>query len=109
MKNFKPYSDKLKDPRWQKKRLEILQRDNFMCQSCHEIKETLHVHHTITDYDIEPWEHEDNTLVTLCESCHKCWHSVFDLPFDSEQISLVVKLYDKNMNIQIQDYIKKNK
>ena len=28
------YSEKLKDPRWQKKRLEILERDNFRCQYC---------------------------------------------------------------------------
>ncbi len=27
------YASKLKDPRWQKKRLEILQRDDFACQS----------------------------------------------------------------------------
>jgi len=27
------YSEKLKDPRWQKKRLEILSRDNFTCET----------------------------------------------------------------------------
>lgn len=28
------YSQKLLDPRWQRKRLEILQRDDFTCQVC---------------------------------------------------------------------------
>jgi hypothetical protein len=28
------YSDKLKDPRWQKKRLEVFERDGWCCQCC---------------------------------------------------------------------------
>jgi len=28
------YADKLKDPRWQRKRLEILQREDFNCEAC---------------------------------------------------------------------------
>jgi 5-methylcytosine-specific restriction endonuclease McrA len=32
--NKSKYSEKLRDPRWQKKRLEIFQRDNFICQNC---------------------------------------------------------------------------
>lgn len=33
------YSQKLRDPRWQKKRLEILERDSFTCQHCHDHSE----------------------------------------------------------------------
>ena len=102
------YSSKLKDPRWQKKRLEILHRDSFACQCCGETKKTLHVHHTNSNYEIEPWEHEEFTLVTLCEDCHKCWHSIFDLPFDPEQISLVVKLFDRSMEMQIEHHFDNN-
>ena len=28
------YSEQLKSPKWQKKRLEIMQRDKFTCQLC---------------------------------------------------------------------------
>ena len=41
------YAEKLKDPRWQKKRLEILERDAWVCQKCFDTKSTLHVHHRI--------------------------------------------------------------
>jgi hypothetical protein len=64
------YSQKLKHPKWQKKRLEILNRDNFTCQSCKSEDKTLHIHHF--EYDnVEPWEYENNKLITLCEDCHK--------------------------------------
>ena len=66
------YSEKLKDPRWQKKRLEILQRDEFMCQLCQDTESTLVIHHY--KYSGEPWEVEDKYLMTLCESCHESEH-----------------------------------
>lgn len=65
------YSDKLKDPRWQKKRLEILSRDEFMCQVCADTQSTLHVHHKYYEKDLIPWEYPDNSLITLCEDCHE--------------------------------------
>lgn len=64
----KTYSDKLKDPRWQKKRLKILERDDWMCCKCGEDTKPLHVHHTA--YKGNPWEADDNQLQTLCEDCH---------------------------------------
>lgn len=63
------YLAKLKDPRWQKKRLEIFERDFFLCQHCMGGDETLHVHHL--KYSGDPWECEDKFLITLCETCHK--------------------------------------
>lgn len=63
------YKEKLLDPRWQKKRLEILQRDNWTCQRCGETKETLHVHH-VHYQGCEPWDTEDKYLRTMCSSCH---------------------------------------
>jgi hypothetical protein len=65
------YSDKLKDPRWQKKRLEILQRDNWECQRCEDKKSTLHVHHRRYIPGRDPWDYPEETLVTLCEDCHE--------------------------------------
>ena len=39
----KTYLEKLKDPRWQKKRLEILERDGWKCMACGEKEKTLRV------------------------------------------------------------------
>lgn len=65
------YTQKLKDPRWQRKRLEILQRDNWTCQLCRATDMTLHVHHRRYIRGHEPWDYEDGLLVTLCEECHR--------------------------------------
>lgn len=69
----KTYSEKLKDPRWQKKRLEVLSRDNFKCTSCGNDKITLHVHHS--KYTNEPWDAPLKHLKTVCENCHAKEHS----------------------------------
>lgn len=66
------YSQKLLDPRWQKKRLEILSKDEFTCQLCGDTEETLHVHHKYYAEGCEPWDEENDLgLVTLCAPCHK--------------------------------------
>ncbi len=66
-----PYSEKLKDPRWQKKRLEILERDGWKCRSCGEKERTLHVHHIFYFPKKEPWEIHNGFLISFCEDCHK--------------------------------------
>ncbi len=63
------YSKKLRDPRWQKKRLEVLERDNWKCKKCGDDKHELHVHHL--RYSGEPWDVELEDLDTLCALCHK--------------------------------------
>ena len=67
----KTYAEKLKDPRWQKKRLAIFERDNWTCQGCGATDKTLHVHHIFYEDDTEPWDSDDNSLITLCEDCHE--------------------------------------
>lgn len=64
------YSQKLLDPRWQKKRLEILNRDEFHCKSCYNSEATLHVHHRRYFPGRDPWDIDNEYLITLCESCH---------------------------------------
>ena len=64
------YSEKLKDPRWQKKRLEIMQRDNFSCRNCGDKKSTLNVHHIKYPKNAGPWSGDDDDKITLCENCH---------------------------------------
>lgn len=66
----KSYSEKLRDPRWQKKRLEILNRDEFTCQFCGEKEITLNIHHFCYDKSGNPWAVNDWDLVTVCEDCH---------------------------------------
>lgn len=63
------YSEKLRDPRWQRKRLEIMQRDNFTCLACGDTEKTQNVHHK--KYHGSPWEAPSESLETLCEPCHE--------------------------------------
>jgi hypothetical protein len=63
------YSDKLKNPLWQKKRLEIFKRDKWKCKKCGDTKTTLCVHH-LEYSNGEPWDIDNKFLVTLCEHCH---------------------------------------
>lgn len=65
------YKEKLLDPKWQRKRLEILQRDSFTCQRCKTEEKTLHVHHKAYTYLENPWDYDPLTLITLCDDCHK--------------------------------------
>ena len=93
--NKTDFFEQYKDPRWQKKRLEILQRDEFKCRSCRDDLSTLHVHHFFYDPDLTPWEYENDKLITLCETCHEAYHYLSKhKTIGFETFSLVLKLYD---------------
>jgi hypothetical protein len=64
------YNEKLKDPRWQRKRLEIFQRDNWTCQLCCRTDMELHLHHLYRTAE-NPWEEPNLNLLTLCRLCHE--------------------------------------
>lgn len=66
----KEQSELYKDPRWQKKRLEIFQRDKFTCQFCQSKIKTLTVHHLEYHGNAKPWDYKDKELITVCEDCH---------------------------------------
>ena len=68
--NVTPYWQKLQDPRWQRKRLEIMQRAKFACEDCGETSMQLHVHHLLYRKGCEPWDYEPEALLCLCEKCH---------------------------------------
>lgn len=72
------YSEKLKSPKWQKKRLEIFQRDNWKCQKCGNAENELIVHHTLYEKGVEPWEYDNDDLMTLCVDCHENQHNITD-------------------------------
>lgn len=65
------YKELLLDPRWQKKRLDILNRDEWRCKACGETKKTLHVHHFKYQSGKLPWEYPDTNFITLCCDCHE--------------------------------------
>ena len=60
----------LRDPRWQKKRLEIFNRDNWCCRFCGAKENELHVHHVMYLTDHLPWDYPNQCLITLCKDCH---------------------------------------
>lgn len=63
------YAEKLKDPRWQKRRLEILELDHHSCRNCN-FKENLQVHHRAYLVGAQPWDYPEELLITLCAKCH---------------------------------------
>lgn len=69
---MKDYTEELKSPLWQKKRLEIMQRDKFTCQHCGRKDKSLHIHHLIYHKGLKPYEYQDEELITLCDRCHEC-------------------------------------
>lgn len=67
------YIDKLKHPKWQRKRLEVFERDGWTCLSCGNDEDPLHVHHKeYKNYD--PWDVDMDLLETRCENCHEGYH-----------------------------------
>lgn len=64
------YAEKLKDPRWQKKRLQILEREKFTCQYCSDTETELHIHHLRYPKSGDPWDVNDSDLMVLCKHCH---------------------------------------
>lgn len=64
------YAEKLRNPLWQKKRLEILSRDKFTCTSCGDSETELQIHHKKYIDGKEPWEYDESDLITLCKHCH---------------------------------------
>ena len=63
------YAEKLRDPRWQRKRLEVFERDGFACQATGYTDQPLCVHHM--RYHGEPWQAPNEELETLCMDVHQ--------------------------------------
>src|SRR5262249_32313579 len=65
------YRDYLGSMAWSLKRLQILARDNFQCQSCGS-EYNLQAHHL--SYS-RIFRERPNDLVTLCRTCHQNLHA----------------------------------
>lgn len=70
------YADLLRDPRWQRKRLEVMQRADFACELCLDNTTTLNVHHARYVQGRKPWEYDMADLVCLCAPCHEREHDI---------------------------------
>jgi|SRR6185503_697763 len=67
----RPYREKLLDPRWQMKRLEVLKNAGAKCEYCGSGVKTLHVHHAYYERGVQPWEYPNESLTALCKDCHE--------------------------------------
>jgi 5-methylcytosine-specific restriction endonuclease McrA len=90
------YSEKLRSPKWQKKRLDIMSRDNWRCRLCGNTEETLVVHHSVYEKGREPWDYGSNQLISLCETCHKKHHETEITGEDAEE--RILKKYMKKIS-----------
>ncbi|SRR6266496_2207441 len=72
------YGTVRRHPKWQKRRLEIMQRDSWTCASCHGDDVPLNVHHRRYIRGRKPWEYCDKDLITLCDDCHGKTHEICD-------------------------------
>ena len=97
--NFK---EQYKHPKWQKKRLEILERDKYTCQSCGADDRQLHVHHRFYIKDRKVWEYDNDVFHALCEDCHKNKHSEKPLGLISQH------LIKNNINSEDVEFIMTN-
>jgi hypothetical protein len=96
------YTDLLNDPLWQRKRLEIFNRDNFTCQRCFNNRITLCVHHFAYQPGLKPWEYKNEDLITWCINCHENEHiklkfqdvaeNIVSKPFTMERSLLLDRL-----------------
>lgn len=68
------YAEKLKDPRWQRKRLEVFDLNGWACAYCGSKRGTLAVHHMRYVKGREPWQYQPWELRCVCESCHAELH-----------------------------------
>jgi hypothetical protein len=67
----KTYYEKLQDPRWQRKRLDVMQRAGFACEWCGSRAAALNIHHGWYAKGCEPWDYGEVTLYCLCQPCHE--------------------------------------
>lgn len=68
------YSELLRHPLWQQRRLEKLNATGWRCEHCRRNDIELHVHHKEYVAGRLPWEYSNDELVTVCKNCHAIEH-----------------------------------
>lgn len=86
---YKPYSEMLKQPAWQKRRLKELERAGWKCECCGTDAKQLQVHHLDYEYlhVADEWKKyyppesaKEGWLEVLCNDCHE-WRECFNALF----------------------------
>jgi NMD protein affecting ribosome stability and mRNA decay len=78
-----------------------MERDGFKCHSCGKGEDdaiTLNVHHSYYEKGKKPWEYDDETLVTMCDTCHVIRHRR-DKFVRTQMAMLTNKQYNGLLNI----------
>lgn len=65
------YSEILRDPRWQRRRLEAFGEHDWKCFECGATDKELHIHHNFYLKNKKPWEYDLDQLSVLCVDCHR--------------------------------------
>lgn len=68
------YTEQLRHPKWQKKRLEVLEAAGWQCEWCGDTETTFHVHHKQYRKGAMAWDYPREQLAALCEKCHSEEH-----------------------------------
>ena len=73
----------LEDKQWRK---QVFERDNYTCQCCGDNKGgNLNAHHKDGYHWCEERRHDVTNGVTLCEDCHKEFHSIYGYRNNTEE------------------------
>jgi hypothetical protein len=103
------YSELLSDNQWKIKRLYIINRDKRTCRTCRTqaaigifnmtgagqffpIPSWIHVHHTYYQENKLPWDYPDESLQTLCASCHSLFHLSNKVPYKDKLGNIVANM-----------------
>ena len=70
-KGQREYMARLQEPRWQRKRLQVLERAGWRCAGCGTGEVNLQVHHGYYERGLMPWEYPDESLYCVCDDCHE--------------------------------------
>lgn len=98
------YQELLQHPKWQKKRLEILERDEYTCQLCQDTETQLQIHHLEYSYGINPWEYSNDKLITYCAICHAL-EEFLKKEFTNLKIALIFYKKNQGDSILIECYL----
>jgi 5-methylcytosine-specific restriction endonuclease McrA len=70
-KGQREYMERLRDPRWQRTRLAVLERADWSCEGCGTREVNLQIHHGYYERGLLPWEYPPEALFCLCDICHE--------------------------------------
>jgi len=68
------YREQLKQPEWEKRRVEKLNSAGFKCEECGASNTTLEIHHIRYVWGRMAWQYTDEELKCLCDHCHEMKH-----------------------------------